>query len=75
VGCLGSLFVIRPDPRCSIVEVGQEDSLGAVDHEERRVASGLIRSLPQALEHRGKLRNPSSAKLVQSVEDPRLEAL
>ena len=28
-----------------------------------------------APEHRGKLRDPSSTKLVQPVEDPRLEAL
>ena len=27
-GCLDSLFVVRPDPRCSIIEVGWEDSLG-----------------------------------------------
>ena len=27
-GRLGSLFVVRPDPRCSIIEVGWEDSLG-----------------------------------------------
>ena len=73
--CLGPLFVICPDPRCSIIEVGQEDSLRTVDHEEWRVASGLAGGRPQFLEHHGKLGDPSSAKLVQPVEDPRLEAL
>jgi len=32
-GCLGSLLVVRSDPRCSIVEVGRDDSLRTVDHE------------------------------------------
>ena len=74
-GRLGSLFVIRPDPWRSIVEVSREDSLGTVDHEEWHVAGGPSRGRPQAPEHRGKLDDPSSAKLVQPVEDPRLEAL
>jgi len=74
-GCLGSLLVVCPDPRCSIVEVSQEDSLGTIDHEEGCVASGLARGRPQTLEHHGKFRNPSSTKLAQPVEDPRLEAL
>ena len=65
----------RPDPRRSIIEVGWEDSLKTVDHEEWCVAGGLARGRPQALEHHGKLRNPSSTKLVQPIEDPRLEAL
>ena len=39
-GCLSSLFVIRPDPWCSIVEVSREDSFRAIDHEERCVAGG-----------------------------------
>ena len=46
VGCLGSLFVVCSDPWRSIVEVGWEDGLGTVDHEERRVASGPARSRP-----------------------------
>ena len=33
-GCLGSLFIIRPDPWCPIVEVSWEDSFGTIDHEE-----------------------------------------
>ena len=33
-GRLGSLLVVHPDPRRSIIEVGREDSLGTVDHEE-----------------------------------------
>ena len=37
-GRLGSLLVVRPNPRRSIVEVGWEDHLGTVDHEERCVA-------------------------------------
>ena len=74
-GRLGSLFIVRPDPRCSIVEVGREDNLGTIDHEEWRVAGGSAGGHPQALEHRGKLDDPSSTKLVQPVEDPRLEAL
>ena len=40
MGCLGSLFIICPNPWHSIVEVGWEDGLGTIDHEERRVASG-----------------------------------
>ena len=74
-GRLGSLFIVRPDPWCSIVKVGQEDSLGTIDHEECCVAGGPARGRPQALEHHEKLYDPSSAKLVQPVEDPRLEAL
>ena len=74
-GSLGSLFVVRPDPWHSIVEVGREDSLGTIDHEEWCVAGGLARSRPQALEHREKLYDPSSTQLIQPVEDPRLEVL
>ena len=55
----GSLFVVRPDPWRSIVEVGWEDSLETVDHEEWHVASGPARGRPQALEHRVNLRDPS----------------
>ena len=74
-GCLGSLLIVRPDPRCSIVEVGQEDSLGTVDHEEGCVAGGPARSCPQALEHHRELRDPSSTNIIEPVEDPRLEAM
>ena len=74
-GRLGSLFVICPDPWRSIVEVGQEDSLRTIDREEWRVAGGPTGGHPHALEHCGKLCDPSSANLVQPVEDPRLEAL
>ena len=74
-GHLGSLLVVRPNPRRSIVEVGQEDSLGTVDHKEGCVASGLAGGHPQALENHGELRDPLSTKLDQPVEDPRLEAL
>ena len=45
-GCLGSLFIIRPDPWCSIVEVGWEDGLGTIDHEEGRVVGGSTRGCP-----------------------------
>ena len=69
------MFIVCPDPRRSIVEVGQEDSLGTVEYKEWRVAGGLARGRPQALEHREKIHNPSSTKLVQLVKDPRLEAL
>ena len=75
VGCLGSLFVVCSDPWRSIVEVGWEDGLGTIDHEEWHVADGPARGRPQALEHCGMLCDPSSAKLVQPVEDPRLKAL
>ena len=75
VGCLGSLFVVCIDPWPSIVEVGWEDGLRTIDHEERRVASGPTGDRPQALDHRGNLSDPSCAKLVQPIEDPRLEAL
>ena len=72
-GCLGSLFIVRPDPRCSIINVSREDSLGTVDHEEWCIAGGPAGGHPQASEHRRKLCNASFAKLVQPVEDPRLE--
>ena len=39
-GRLGSLLIVHPDPRCSIVEVGQVDCLGTIDHEEGCVAGG-----------------------------------
>ena len=74
-GCLGSLFVIRPDPWRSIIEVGREDSLGTIDHEEWCVADGPAGGRPQALEHHEKFRDTSSTKLVHPVKDPRLEAL
>ena len=45
-GRLGSLFIVRPDPRCSIIEVGREDSLGTVDHEEWCVAGGPVGGRP-----------------------------
>ena len=63
-GRIGSLFVVRPDHRRSIIEVDREDSLGTVDHEEWRVASGPTRGRPQAPEHHGKLCDPSFTKLV-----------
>jgi hypothetical protein len=46
MGCLSSLFIIRPDPWCSIVEVGWEDGLRTVDHEEGRVVGGSIGGCP-----------------------------
>ena len=61
---LGSLFVVHPDPWCSIVKVGWEDGLGTIDHEERHVADRSTRGRPQDLEHRRKLRDPLSAELV-----------
>ena len=51
VGCLSSLFVVRPDSWCSIVEVGWEDGLGTIDLEEGRVANGSTRGCPLALEY------------------------
>ena len=45
-GCLGSLLVVHPDPWCPVLEVGREDGLGAIDHEEGSVASGLARGCP-----------------------------
>ena len=50
VGCLGSLFVVRPDPWRSIVEVSWEDGLRTIDHEEGCVAGGSTGGCPQALE-------------------------
>ena len=51
MGCLSSLFIICPNPWCSIVEVGWEDGLGTIDHEDRCVAGGSTRGCPQALEY------------------------
>ena len=65
------VFIVFLDPWCSIVEVGWEDGFGTIDHEEWRVA-GVPAGCP---EHYGKLDNLAWAKLVQPIEDPRLEAL
>ena len=46
MGCLGSLFIIRPDPWRSIVKVGWEDSLRTIDYEEGCVAGGSTGSYP-----------------------------
>ena len=46
MGCLGSLFVVCPNPWRSIVKVGWEDGLGTIDYEERRVAGGSVGSCP-----------------------------
>ena len=46
-----------------------------MDHEEWHVAGGPYGGHPQAPEHRGKLRGPSSVEFVQLVDDSRLEAL
>ena len=51
VGCLGSLFVVRPDSWRSIVEVGWEDGLETVDHKEGCVAGGSTGGCPQAPEY------------------------
>ena len=75
MGCFGSLFVVCPDPWCFIVEVRREDGLGTVDHEERCVAGGPAGSCSQAPEYCGELSDLACAELVQSVEDPGLEAL
>ena len=45
-GRLDSLLVVRPDPRRSIVEVGQEDGLRTIDHEEWCVVGGPARGRP-----------------------------
>ena len=74
-GRLGSLLIVHPDPRRSIVEVSREDSLRTIDNEKWCVAGGPAGGHPQTLEHRGKLGDPLSTKLVQPVDDPRLEAL
>ena len=75
MGCLGSLFIVCSNSWCSIVEVGGEDGLRTVDHEERRVVDVPARSCPQALEHHRELSDPACAELVQPVEDYGLEAL
>ena len=75
MGCLGSLLVVCPDRWRSIVEVSWEDDLGTIDHEEGCVAGGSTGSCPYALEYHGELNNPPCTKLVQPVEDSRLEAL
>ena len=45
-GCLGSLLAVRPDPRRPILEVGREDGLRSIDHEEGSVAGGLAGGCP-----------------------------
>ena len=46
MGCPGSLFIVCPDPWRSIVEVGWENGLGTVVHEEGHEAGGSTRSCP-----------------------------
>jgi hypothetical protein len=58
-----------------VLEVGGEDCLGAVDHEEGRVAHCLAGRRPQAPQHRWELVDPFSAKLVQIIEDSKLDSL
>jgi hypothetical protein len=74
-GCLCSLLVVRPDPRCSIVQVGREHCLGTIDHEERGETGRLTRGCPEALENRRELGNPPPRELLQSIEDSSLEPL
>ena len=69
------MFVVCLDPWRFKVEVGWEDDLRIVDHEERRVAGGPAGSCSQALEYCGELGDPACADLVQPVEDPGFEAL
>jgi hypothetical protein len=72
---LGHLLFIHHDPRRSIVKVGWEDCLGTIDREEGRVARRLAWGHPQAAQNRREFRDPLSPKLVELVEDPRLDAL
>jgi hypothetical protein len=69
------LVVVRSDPWRSIFQVSREDDLGSIDHEERHEACCSARGRPQTLEDRREFHNPSTAKFVQPVEDPWLEAL
>ena len=45
-GHLGSLLIVLPDPWRPILEVGREDGLGDVDHEEGSVAGGPAGGCP-----------------------------
>ena len=45
-GRFGYLLIVCPNPWRPILEVSQEDGLGAIDHEEGSVAGGLARRCP-----------------------------
>ena len=45
-GRLGSLLVVCPNPRCSIVEVDWEDGFRAVDHEKWHVTGCPVAGCP-----------------------------
>ena len=68
-------FIIRQDSRCSIVEVGRQDGLSAIYHEERCKVGGLVRSRPQALEHSRYLPRPLSHKFVEPIKDAGFKGL
>jgi hypothetical protein len=72
---LGLLLLIHHDPRCSIVKVGWEDHLRAIDHEEGRVACRPAGGCSQTPKHCAELHNPSPAKFVVLVEYFGLDAL
>ena len=74
-GLLVLLLLVGFEPRGPILHVSGEDSLGAIDEEERGKARGSAWGRPQAPNNRGQLCEPPPAKLVQLVEDPWLQSL
>jgi hypothetical protein len=58
-----------------VLQVCGENSLLAIDQEERSESHGSARSRSEAPNDRRQLLEPFSARLVQPVENPRLKAL
>jgi hypothetical protein len=69
------LVIVRPNPWRPILQVGGKDGLGSIDHEEGCEVCRLAQGHYQTLEDHKEICDPSAAKLVQPVEDPRFEAL
>jgi hypothetical protein len=74
-GGLVPLIVARSDPWRSIHQVSGKDGLGSIDHEKGHEACRSTQGRSQTPEDRREFRDPSTAKLIQPIEDPWLEAL
>jgi hypothetical protein len=74
-GLLVGALIVAMNPRRPVFLVCGEDSLRVVDQEEWGESSGPAWGGPEAPHNRWQLLEPLSTGLVQSVENPGLEAL